>query len=72
MALCVDSKNLEDMFHKAKAGLEDSRDGFDQIMNIVSNYPLISLVYINRRWNQSDDYLAKQGKMRNRFIEKWF
>lgn len=67
IALCVDSKILEDMYYKAKAGLGDSREGFDIIENIVSSYPNIYLVYINRRWNQSTDYLAKQGKMRNSF-----
>lgn len=42
-ALCVDSKNLVEMFDKAKAGVWDSRGGFEIIQDLLTRFPLINL-----------------------------
>lgn len=60
--ICVDSKNVEEMFIKARARLHDTRKGYDIIKGITVENPLISIRYISRKWNQVADFLAKQGK----------
>lgn len=69
--LCVDSKNLVDLFNKAKAGLENNRKEFEIIKNLTVRFPHIKLLYINRRWNWEADTWAKIGAKRNRTIKIW-
>lgn len=45
---CVDSKNIMEMFDKAKAGLVDQRQVFEEITNSILKFPNITLVYVNR------------------------
>lgn len=37
--ICVDSKNLVDMVERAKAGLDDSRQGFEEIKDLAQSFP---------------------------------
>lgn len=71
-ALCVESKNLSEMFDKAKACLPDSREGFEAIKHSSKRFPLIKLFYVNRRWNKEADCSAKFGLKRNTLIKKWY
>lgn len=71
-AICVDSKNVAEMFAKAKGGLSDERFGFDSLKDISLRYPLLSVFYVNRKWNQEADILAKQGRERFNTFEKWY
>lgn len=70
--VCVDSKNLEEVFLKAKSGIGDDRKGFEQVLRVAKSHPNIGIIYVNCRWNQEADYLAKKGKERKHLIEKWF
>lgn len=46
--ICTNSKNIEEMVIKAKAGLKDSRQEFDKIENFVASFPSCDIKYINR------------------------
>lgn len=59
--MCVDSKNVIEMSDKAKAGLLDSRGGFEELKSLTIKYPNVILFYENRRCNGEVDALAKQG-----------
>lgn len=49
LALCVDSKNVVEMFQKAKIGATDGREGFEEIKKLCSIFPQVKLLYITRR-----------------------
>lgn len=71
-AVCVDSKNVAEQFDKAKVEIRESRFEDYIIKILVQDYTLISTFYINRIWNHEADSMAKQGRERSYFIEKWF
>lgn len=71
-ALCVDSKNLVDMYDKAKAGIWDDRGGFETIKDLTVRFPLIKLMYVHRRWNREADIWAKIGLRRDRTTKNGF
>lgn len=47
--LCVDSKNIVEMFDKAKAGLTYIREGIEAIKYLSLRFPPLKMVYVNRR-----------------------
>lgn len=69
--VCVDSKSIEDLFMKTRAGM-DVFSGVDQYFKIlVLSYRNIKISYIKREWNFEADYLAKEGKSRERLVAAW-
>lgn len=70
--ICVDSKNVVEMFENAKADIQDDRGGFQDLKSLIKSFPHISIVYINRSGNYDADNLAKQGRERATISKIWF
>lgn len=48
-ALCVDSKNVVEIFDKVKARISNNIEGFKSIRELSISYPKVKLFYVNRK-----------------------
>lgn len=70
--MCVDSKNVVEMYEKAKTGIIDQREGYLVIKKLCESFPNVTIGYINRCWNKEADLLPKQGLNINKIIKAWY